>query len=189
MFFPPLYLILDAVLLVSELALVWRRRASRAPNTRLDRGFHLLLWVVIAGSITVGHFAGLSNVAPRLLPGLPWRWFGAGLFAAGTALRWWAIVHLGRFFSVDVAIARDHQVVDTGPYHVVRHPSYTGLLLQCAGLGVVLGTALSLFVIIVPTFLVLFHRIRVEEGALLANLGKGYAAYTRRTKRLLPGVF
>jgi protein-S-isoprenylcysteine O-methyltransferase len=189
MFFPPLYVILDAGLLVSELALVWRRRASRAPSTRLDRGSQLLLWAVIVGSIIAGHFAGLSNVGPRFLPGLPWRWFGAGLFAAGTALRWWAIVHLGRFFSVDVAIARDHQVVDTGPYHVVRHPSYTGLLLQCAGLGVMLGTALSLFVIIVPTFLVLFHRIRVEERVLLANFGNAYAAYTRRTKRLLPGIF
>ena len=189
MVFPPLYLILGAGLLVSELALVWRRRASRAPSTRLDRGSHLLLWAVIVGSITAGHLAGLSNVGPRLLPALPWRWFGAGLFAAGTAVRWWAVVHLGRFFSVDVAIVRDHQVVDTGPYRVVRHPSYTGLLLQCAGLGIVLGTALSLFVIIVPTFLVLFHRIRVEERALLANFGKDYAAYTRRTKRLLPGVF
>ena len=189
MFFPPLYLILDAGLLVSELALVWRRRASRAPSTRLDRGSHLLLWAIIVGSIIAGHLAALSSVGPRLLPGLAWRWFGAGLFAAGTALRWWAIVHLGRFFSVDVAIACDHQVVDTGPYHVVRHPSYTGLLLQCAGLGVVLGTVLSLCVIMVPTFLVLFHRIRVEEKALLANFGKGYAAYARRTKRLLPGVF
>jgi protein-S-isoprenylcysteine O-methyltransferase len=189
MFFPPLYLILDAGLLVSELALVWRRRASRAPSTRLDRGSHLLLWAIIVGSIIAGHLAGLSDVGPRLLPAFPWRWFGAGLFAAGTALRWWAIVHLGRFFSVDVAIASDHQVVETGPYRVVRHPSYTGLLLQCAGLGVVLGTALSLFVIIVPTFLVLSHRIRVEERALLANFGDAYAAYTRRTKRLLPGIF
>ena len=189
MFFPPLYLILDAGLLLSELALVWRRRASRAPSTRLDRGSHLLLWAVIVGSITAGHLAGLGNVGPRLLPVLPWRWFGAGLFAAGTALRWWAIVHLGRFFSVDVAIAHDHEVVETGPYHVVRHPSYTGLLLQCAGLGVVLGTALSLFAIVVPTFLVLAHRIRVEERALLANFGDVYAAYTRRTKRLLPGIF
>jgi protein-S-isoprenylcysteine O-methyltransferase len=188
-FFPPLYLILDAGLLVSELALVWRRRASRAPSTRLDRGSHLLLWAVIVGSITAGHLAALSNVSPRLLPGLPWPWFGAGLFAAGTALRWWAVVHLGRFFSVDVALACDHQVVETGPYRVVRHPSYTGLLLQCAGLGIVLGTALSLFVIMVPSFLVLFHRIRVEERVLLANFGKDYAAYTRRTRRLLPGVF
>ena len=189
MFFPPLYLILDAGLLISELALVWRRRASRAPSTRLDRGSHLWLWAVIVGSIAAGHLAGFSNVGPRLRPGLPWWCFGAGLFAAGTALRWWAIVHLGRFFSVDVAIACDHRVVETGPYRFVRHPSYTGLLLQCAGLGIVLGTALSFFVIIVPTFLVLGHRIRVEEKALLANFGDDYAAYTRRTKRLLPGIF
>jgi protein-S-isoprenylcysteine O-methyltransferase len=79
--------------------------------------------------------------------------------------------------------------VETGPYRVVRHPSYTGLLLQCAGLGIVLGTALTVFVIIVPASLVLFHRIRVEERALLANFGKRYETYTRRTKRLLPGIF
>ena len=188
MFFPPLYLILDAGLLISELALVWRRRASRAPSTRQDRGSHLWLWAVIVGSIIAGHLAGLSHVGPRF-HGLPWRWFGAGLFAAGAAWRWWSIVHLGRFFSVDVAIACDHRVVETGPYRVVRHPSYTGLLLQCAGLGVVLGTALSLFVIVVPTFLVLSHRIRVEEKALLANFGEDYEAYIRRTKRLLPGIF
>jgi protein-S-isoprenylcysteine O-methyltransferase len=190
MFIPPLYLILDAGLLVSELALVWRRRASRAPSTRQDRGSHLLLWAIIVGSIIASHLAALSHVGPRLFPGgLPWRWSGAGLFAAGTVLRWWSILHLGRFFSVDVAISHDHTVVETGPYRFVRHPSYTGLLLQCAGLGVVLGTALSFFVIIVPTFLVLSHRIRVEEKALLANFGEDYAAYTRRTKRLLPGIF
>ena len=189
MFFPPLYQILDVGLLVSELALVWRRRASRAPSTRIDRGSHRLLWAVIVGSIIAAHLAALSNVGPRLIPSLLWHWFGAGLFAAGTALRWWSIVHLGRFFSVEVAIAHDHKVVDTGPYRVVRHPSYTGLLLQCAGLGIVLGTALSLFVIIVPTFLVLSRRIRVEEKALLANFGEDYAAYTRHTKRLLPGIF
>ena len=188
MFFPPLPLILDAVLLVSELGLVWRRPASRAPSTRLDRGSHLLLWVVIAGSITAGHLAGLGRIGPRLLPESFWSWFGAGLFAAGMTFRWWAIVHLGRFFSVDVAISRDHRVVDTGPYRLVRHPSYTGLLLQCAGLALSLGMAFSVFLIVVPTFLVLFHRIRVEEKVLLANLGESYAAYTRRTKRLLPGV-
>jgi protein-S-isoprenylcysteine O-methyltransferase len=189
MSFPPLYLILDAGLLLSELALVWRRRASRAPSTRQDRGSHRLLWAVIVGSIIGAHLAALSHVGPRLFHSLPWHLFGVGVFAAGTALRWWSIVHLGRFFSVDVAIAHDHKVVETGPYRLARHPSYTGLLLQCAGLGVVLGSALSLFVITVPTFFALFHRIRVEEKALLANFGEDYAVYTRRTKRLLPGIF
>ena len=189
MFFPPIHFILDAGLLVSELALVWRRRASRNAHTRHDRGSHLWLWAVIVGSIVAGHLAALSQLGPRLFTAISWRWFGAGLFAAGTALRWWSIVHLGRFFSVDVAISHDHEVVDTGPYRAVRHPSYTGLLLQCAGLGIVLGTLLSLLVIIIPTFLVLAHRIRLEERALLANFGDVYAAYSRRTKRLLPRIF
>ncbi len=188
MLLPILPLVLDAVLLVSEVALVWCRPASRAPSTRLDRGSHLLLWVVFAGSITAGNFAGMSHLGPRLLPAHFWTAFGAALFAAGMAFRWWAIVHLGRFFSVDVAIAHDHKVVDTGPYRWVRHPSYTGLLLQCTGLAVVLGTVLSLLIIVVPTFFVLFYRILVEERVLLANLGEGYAAYSRRTKRLLPGL-
>ncbi len=189
MSFPPIYLILDVGLLISELALVWRRRASRAPSTRLDRGSHRLLWAVIVGSIIAAHLVAVNNVGPRLFPGLAWRCVGAGIFVAGTALRWWSIVHLGRFFSVDVAIASDHKVVETGPYRLARHPSYTGLLLQCAGLGVVLGTALSFLVIVVPTFLALYRRIRVEEKALLANFGEDYAAYTQRTKRLLPGIF
>ena len=189
MSYPALYAILDAGLLLSELALVWRRRASRASHTGHDRGSHLWLWGIIVGSIIAGHLAALSHVGPRLFIGLPWAWVGASLFAAGTVLRWWSIVHLGRFFSVDVAISHDHTVVETGPYRVVRHPSYTGLLLQCAGLGVVLGTLFSLLVIIVPTFLVLAHRIRVEEKALLANFGDVYADYTRRTKGLLPGIF
>jgi protein-S-isoprenylcysteine O-methyltransferase len=183
-----LSLILAAVLLISELALVWRRPASRAPSTRLDRGSHLLLWIVFVGSITAGCVVGLSHAGPKLLPAQFWMGSGTALFAAGMAFRWWAIVHLGRFFSVDVAIAHDHKIVDNGPYRFVRHPSYTGLLLQCVGLALVLGTILSLLIIVVPTFLVLFYRIRVEEKVLLTNLGEDYAVYSRRTKRLLPGV-
>src|SRR5690242_19996910 len=103
MFLPPLYLILDGALLLSELALVWRRRASRAPSRRVDRGSHLWLWAVIVGSIVAGHLAAVSDVGPKLLSDIACRWCGSGLFAAGTALRWWSILHLGRFFSVDVA--------------------------------------------------------------------------------------
>lgn len=178
-------LILDAVLLISEIALVWRRPASRAPSTRKDGGSHLLLWIVIVGSIICGNFVGLRHAGPVHLL---WPWIGAGIFAFGTGFRWWAINHLGRFFSVDVAIANDHRVVDTGPYRFVRHPSYTGLLMQCAGLAVALGTLSSILIIVLPTFLALFYRIHVEEKALLHSLGEDYTAYTRRTKRLIPGV-
>lgn len=187
----PLYAILDLGLLASELALVRWRHSSRAAKTeRADRGSHGLLWLVIPLAITAGHFLALGGVGPRL-PGRGFAWWqvGVGVFVLGTALRWWAIRHLGRFFSVDVALAADHRVVDTGPYRAVRHPSYTGLLGQLVGLGLVLGNVAGLVVIVVPIFLALAHRIRVEEDALLAGLGKPYADYAGRTRRLVPGIF
>jgi protein-S-isoprenylcysteine O-methyltransferase Ste14 len=61
--------------------------------------------------------------------------------------------------------------------------------MQFAGIGLVLGNAPSLLVIFFPTFLTLLYRIRLEETALLSSLGESYAAYSRRTKRLLPWLF
>ena len=57
------------------------------------------------------------------------------LFVAGLILRWWAIITLGRFFTVDVTIEKDHELVERGPFRIVRHPSYTGVLLAFVGLA------------------------------------------------------
>ncbi|HEY4257482.1 MAG TPA: isoprenylcysteine carboxylmethyltransferase family protein [Candidatus Udaeobacter sp.] len=54
---------------------------------------------------------------------------GVVLFVTGLLLRWWAIITLGRFFTVDVTIEKDHELVERGPFRMLRHPSYTGVLL------------------------------------------------------------
>ncbi len=148
-----------------------------------------LLWIVITASIAAGVWLAMRGIGPRLPAGFPWGWISLGIFAAGTVLRWWAIHYLGRFFTVDVAVAADHRIVDTGPYRLVRHPSYTGLLLQFAGLSISLGNGMSVAVIILPTLLALLYRIRVEEKALRTGLGEAYAVYMQRTARLIPWIF
>lgn len=80
---------------------------------------------------------------------------GVAVFAAGIVLRWYSIIHLGRFFTVNVAIAADHQLVDTGPYRFVRHPSYTGALLAFVGFGMVMRNWASVLVISMPVALAL----------------------------------
>ena len=60
---------------------------------------------------------------------------GVALFVIGLLLRWWAIITLGRFFTVDVTIEPDHELVERGPFRLVRHPSYTGVLLALRGFG------------------------------------------------------
>lgn len=109
-----------------------------------------------------------------------------GLLVAGGALRWVAIISLGRFFTVDVAVHRDHRVITNGPYRYVRHPSYTGALLQVLGLAMGLASWVSALVLIVPIGATLAYRIFVEEQALRQSLGTEYDDYCKVTPRLIP---
>lgn len=175
--------------LISEVGLALWRRSSRVTNTqRRDASSLRVLWIVIVGSVAAGIWLAARGVGPRLHVGAAWGWFSVAVFGLGTALRWWSIRHLGRFFTVDVAVAADHRVVDTGPYRLVRHPSYTGLLLQFAGLAFSLANSLSIAVVVLPILLALLYRIRVEEAALRHGLGAAYVDYTSRTTRLIPWV-
>ncbi|MCJ7452791.1 MAG: isoprenylcysteine carboxylmethyltransferase family protein [Steroidobacteraceae bacterium] len=173
---------------LSEVALGIFKR-SGAPSRETDRSSLRFLWLVILASIA------LAIVAAKTMPQFGSQLLAVGyslgvlVFVLGLALRWYAIVYLGRFFTVDVAIAEDHRVVDSGPYRVVRHPSYTGALLGFLGFGICLGNWLSLAVVILPIALAFMRRIHVEEAALNAALGERYAAYARHTKRLVPWVY
>jgi len=66
------------------------------------------------------------------------------LCVLGLAVRWRAIIYLGRFFTINVAVAADQHLVDSGPYHFIRHPCYAGSLLIILGLGLCMGNFASL---------------------------------------------
>ena len=175
----------------SEAALARWRRSSRQEGSGedMDRGSLALLWRVNLCSIALSVAVSTLGIGPRVPGDVPWAVVGAGVWAAGAALRWWAICHLDRFFTVDVAVATDHRVVDDGPYRLVRHPSYTGLLLESAGLGLAMGQVLGIVLLVVPVLLVLLHRIRIEEQALRSALGESYVTYCQRTRRLVPWIY
>jgi len=126
---------------------------------------------------------------------LPWRYdpleFATGMLLlwAGLALRVWSIRSLGAFFHSRVVIRRGHAVVRDGPYRVLRHPSYAGALLTGAGVGVLLGSWISLAVMLVLPLAGYLYRMRIEEAALTRELGEPYADYARRTWRLIPFVW
>jgi protein-S-isoprenylcysteine O-methyltransferase len=139
--------------------------------------------VALAFNLEYSFPAAAMNAAPAL------RYLGIALFVAGLALRWYAIVHLGRFFTVNVSIAADHRLIDTGPYRIVRHPSYTGALMAFLGLGLCIANWASLLSLLVPICLAFLRRIHVEEAVLLQALGDQYRDYMRRTKRLIPAIY
>ena len=114
--------------------------------------------------------------------------FYLGIFLTflGIIVRQVSIAILGRFFSTTVQIAEDHQVVEKGPYRLVRHPSYTGVLITFIGLGLAVQSLGALLALSVLFSIAFGYRIWVEERSLLLGLGQDYANYMKRTKRLIP---
>jgi protein-S-isoprenylcysteine O-methyltransferase Ste14 len=111
------------------------------------------------------------------------------LIVAGTALRIWSIIHLGKFFTVDVGIQQGHHVIQDGLYRFVRHPSYSGAMLALTGIALLTFNWLGFFIIIGCSLTAYCLRLSVEEKVLLRNLGEDYRRYAERTKRLIPGIY
>ncbi len=114
---------------------------------------------------------------------------GLALFVLGLALTVWAYHTLGRFFSLEVQIQNDHNIVDTGPYRVLRHPGYAGVAVGFLGLGIALQSWVSVLVLLLATTAAFAYRVHVEEKFLVAELGDDYVRYLARTKRIIPYVW
>lgn len=107
----------------------------------------------------------------------------------GILIRWWSIYTLGVFFTVNVAAHDDHRLITAGPYKLIRHPSYTGLLLEVLALAISFQHLFSLLIIMIPTTTALIYRITIEERVLARTLGEDYRLYHQKTYSLVPFVF
>ena len=163
-------------------AAIWASKPAARPPDREE----LLHWgVLTVGSVLL--FLNFRTGRPDMLWSTPDAYEGA-LFvvaAAGLAFAWWARIHLGTLWSGRVTRKADHRVVDSGPYGIVRHPIYTGLiaamiataLLRPGPFGIA-GVAL-----IATSFVI---KYRLEERFLMEELGPEYAAYRKRVPALVP---
>lgn len=171
-----------------ELVLAWRKRAVRIdPRARsADAGSLLQIWLTVGLGLaaTAGAMLFLpASCGPELRAA---RWLGLSLFCLGIAVRTWAILALGRLFTVDVAILEGHRLVVTGPYRWLRHPSYSGVMAVVLGLGILSQHAIALACITATALFALVRRIRVEERVLAETFGPEWEAHRARTWNLVP---
>ncbi len=156
---------------------------------REDRGNR---WVIPAFLVIGLLGAYLPAWADRVgfwtLDGDAVRWLGVAFFAAGGALRLWPVAVLGRRFSGLVSIQPGHELVTTGPYSRIRHPSYLGLLISALGWGLAFNTVVGVLLALanIPP---LIARMNAEESLLRSEFGASYDAYRAHTARLIPGVY
>ena len=115
-------------------------------------------------------------------------WLGAALTVGGLLFAVWAREHLGRNWSRSVSIKQDHELITTGPYAVVRHPIYTGILTGFVGFAIDISEVRG-FVVFVLFFLVFWAKLSKEEQWMRSQFGETYAKYVHRTAALVPYLF
>jgi protein-S-isoprenylcysteine O-methyltransferase Ste14 len=164
-------------------AMKWRRGASQ-----VDLLGEVVFRVVFFAAILMLPLA--QTLVPEAVlegPGL----FVLGLVVGwlGLLLRWWSFAVLGRYFTTVVKTSADQVIVSDGPYRVLRHPSYTGLLVALLGCGVMLGNWAGASACLLLSLTALVYRLRREEHALINAFGDRYRDFANHRARLVPFVW
>ena len=159
------------------------RRREGATTFLLNRVF-----VVIGALLLVIYRQPLHWLNERFIPpGLAAYFLGLVMVAAGLGFAVWARVYLGRNWSATVTVKQDHELVRSGPYGLVRHPIYSGLLLALLGTAVGIGEwrGLVAFAFFTIGFLV---KIKAEERFMSETFGEQYARYRAEVPALIPFI-
>lgn len=153
---------------------------DRRSTTLVSAGFGLglVLPLVFAG-------LGLFPFQMNLVAGL----VGLCVMVLGLVLRVWAAAALGGYYSRTLLVTKEQKLVTSGPYARIRHPGYLGSILLWSGFGVLTSNTAALILFPVMFVGIYLYRISVEERMLGEELGGDYAAYRRRTRRLVPFLY
>jgi protein-S-isoprenylcysteine O-methyltransferase Ste14 len=162
----------------------WRGATEKRAGLRVELSYRMVL--LVGGLIFLIPAHGYSGPLRLWHVTRSEAWFCVGLIAAGFAFSWWARIHLGTRWSIGITKKAKHRVIDAGPYAIVRHPIYTGILLAVLGTAAAKGTVPGLAGALIITF-GLWLKARLEEGWLRQELElEAYDNYRHRVPMLLP---
>jgi len=166
-------------------AAFWSTRAAKRPRLGAEVLYRLVIFIGALLLFGAGSYS--YRRPPRLWAAdVPLGRALVVLAAAGFLFCWWARLHLGTLWSGSVTKKADHRVVDTGPYRLVRHPIYTGIIAAAFATALLKGTPSALTGVAVMT-LGFWIKARLEESFLRRELGCDvYDAYRRRVPMLVP---
>lgn len=170
--FPVVWIAFALYWFISALT-VKKARQSESPLARL--GYLALVYCTVALAVAPGlqhrYFAWTSPQETGV------RFFiGAAMLLAGLGFAVWARIHLGQYWSGRVQLKEGHQLIRSGPYQLVRHPIYTGILTGFQGTSVAVGGSRSLIAFGVLVLLFLF-KSRREECLMIQAFGDEYRQY------------
>ncbi len=162
----------------------WSTRPVKRPSAGSQVLYRL---VTIAGAFLLfRYFPQGRSMWMLWILATPARWVMVAVLAAGLSFTWWARLHLGTLWSGTITRKATHHIVDTGPYAIVRHPIYTGIILGEIAMAIQSG-AVQAFVGAALMGVGFYIKARMEEGFLQTHVdAAAYAAYADRVPMLIP---
>jgi protein-S-isoprenylcysteine O-methyltransferase Ste14 len=160
-------------------------KADRRRESAASRASHIVPLMIAALLLSQPpmHVAFMST---RLMPASPVaRGIATAIVAVGLLFTVWARMHLGRNWSAMVTVKQGHELVRSGPYRIVRHPIYTGLLLALVGTAAARGDAQG-FVAVAVAAGAFWRKLRIEERWMEETFGEAYARYRQSVPALIP---
>jgi protein-S-isoprenylcysteine O-methyltransferase Ste14 len=131
----------------------------------------------------------MAWLAVRFVPHtFEWRSLGAAVTIAGIAIAIWARFYLGPNWSATVTVKKDHQLIRSGPYGIVRHPIYSGFLLGMLGTAIYVGELRGLFAVALATW-GWKMKSQHEEAFMECEFGDEYIRYRHEVKALVPFIW
>ena len=182
------------LLAVAAVILLWTQPAVTLEDTRQQRtSDRFSVMAIMSGSVLsiavcVTEWARMRD-ATHVFVADSISISGILIMACGIGFRIWAIRTLGRFFTSTVKVQREQQVIQTGPYRLVRHPSYLGAYMAILGSGLMLHAYYGLLLSGIIMLGAYVYRIDVEEKKLISAFGPQYLEYQRKTKKVVPYIF
>ncbi len=170
------------------------RRLRRGDSARSFEGgeFDRRTTRYLGGAYGISILALLAALVLNALrvAGLPlWvAWLGVLLALCGLLMRTWANRVLGRFYTRTLRVAKDQAIIQDGPYRVIRHPGYLGMILMWLGVAMATGNWIVIVLVVIVIAAAYYYRIETEEKMLIETL-PGYAEYRSRTWRLIPLIY
>jgi protein-S-isoprenylcysteine O-methyltransferase Ste14 len=145
----------------------------------------IIIMSILSVAVSIIDWAYFSNAQDNLLLSV----IGLFIITTGIIFRIWAIHALGKHFTPTVQIKEDHRLITSGPYSVVRHPSYLGAMWAMVGTSVFLISIIGIIISFGCMFYAYYIRIATEERALSELFGKEYGEYQKKVKKLIPFIW
>jgi protein-S-isoprenylcysteine O-methyltransferase Ste14 len=190
---PELILHYKSILLIIAAACLWLSQpAFSTQEAKRDKNSDRLSIIVILLMSSLSVVASVVEWAYRnnaVESSIPMTIVGALLLVLGIGVRVWAIRTLGKHFTATVTLTDDHQLVRTGPYRFVRHPSYLGAFMAIMGCPIFLNAWWATGIAIAAMTIAYYLRIGVEEKMLSSYFGDKYLEYSKQTKRIIPFIW